>query len=142
MELASAISTWGDGIHHVYDVNGDGRNDIVTSMAHDYGIFWLEQTAAGKWTKHLIDDSWSQAHAMTMVDLNGDGQMDFVTGKRFMAHNGHDPGEREPLGVYWYESSALDGGKNDGMGEARGGLQFAYGRRCRFRWRIWMATAS
>ena len=20
-----------------------------------------------------------------------------------MAHNGHDPGEREPLGVYWYE---------------------------------------
>ena len=29
--------------------------------------------------------------------------MDFVTGKRFMAHNGRDPGEREPLGVYWYE---------------------------------------
>jgi len=26
-----------------------------------------------------------------------------VTGKRFMAHNGKDPGEREPLGVYWYE---------------------------------------
>jgi hypothetical protein len=26
-----------------------------------------------------------------------------VTGKRFMAHNGSDPGEREPLGVYWYE---------------------------------------
>ena len=21
-----------------------------------------------------------------------------------MAHNGHDPGEREPLGLYWYES--------------------------------------
>jgi hypothetical protein len=20
-----------------------------------------------------------------------------------MAHNGHDPGEREPLGIYWYE---------------------------------------
>ena len=29
--------------------------------------------------------------------------MDLVTGKRFMAHNGGDPGEREPLGVYWYE---------------------------------------
>jgi hypothetical protein len=37
------------------------------------------------------------------VDLNGDGRKDFVTGKRFMAHNGSDPGEREPLGVYWYE---------------------------------------
>ena len=33
----------------------------------------------------MIDESWSQAHAMTMVDLNGDGKMDFVTGKRYMA---------------------------------------------------------
>ena len=38
-----------------------------------------------------------------LVDLNGDGQKDLVTGKRYMAHNGNDPGEREPLGVYWYE---------------------------------------
>ena len=37
------------------------------------------------------------------MDLNGDGQKDILTGKRFMAHNGGDPGEREPLGVYWYE---------------------------------------
>ena len=35
---------------------------------------------------------------------------DFVTGKRYMAHNGHDPGEREPLGIYWYEYMR-DGGK-------------------------------
>src|SRR5580658_9111939 len=99
------------GFIYVYDVNGDGRNDIVTSMAHNYGIFWLEQGADGKWTKHIIDESWSQAHAMTLVDLNGDGQMDLLTGKRYMAHNGHDPGEREPLGIYWYEFMRLDGGK-------------------------------
>ena len=91
------------GFIYVLDVNGDGRNDLVTSMAHNYGIFWMEQGADGKWTKHVIDDSWSQGHAMTMVDLNGDGKMDFLTGKRFMAHNGKDPGEREPLGIYWYE---------------------------------------
>ncbi|MDQ2901230.1 MAG: VCBS repeat-containing protein, partial [Acidobacteriota bacterium] len=91
------------GFIYALDVNGDGRKDLVTSLAHDYGIFWMEQGEGGKWTKHVIDDSWSQAHAMTMVDLNGDGKMDFVTGKRYMAHNGRDPGEREPLGVYWYE---------------------------------------
>ena len=91
------------GFIYALDVNGDGRMDLVTSMAHDYGIFWLEQTADGQWKKHIIDDSWSQSHAMTMVDLNGDGRPDFVTGKRFMAHNGKDPGEREPLGLYWYE---------------------------------------
>jgi hypothetical protein len=60
----------------------------------------------------MIDESWSQAHAMTMVDLNGDGKMDFVTGKRYMAHNGHDPGEREPLGIYWYEYLKSDDGKH------------------------------
>src|SRR4051812_28969037 len=52
------------GFLHVIDVNGDGRNDIVTSMAHDYGVFWMEQGAAGQWTKHMIDDSWSQSHAL------------------------------------------------------------------------------
>ncbi|HKX00739.1 MAG TPA: VCBS repeat-containing protein [Bryobacteraceae bacterium] len=91
------------GFMYVLDINGDGRNDVVSSNAHNYGVFWLEHGPGNKWTKHRIDDSWSQAHAMTMVDLNGDGKMDFLTGKRFMAHNGHDPGEREPLGIYWYE---------------------------------------
>jgi hypothetical protein len=92
------------GFMHVLDVNGDGLADIVTSAAHDYGVLWLEQKAGGQWTKHVIDDSWSQAHALSIADLNGDGRMDLITGKRYMAHNGRDPGEREPLGIYWYES--------------------------------------
>ena len=85
------------------DVNGDGRNDVITSNAHDYGLMWFEQGANDQWTKHLIDDSWSQAHAVSLIDSNGDGKVDILTGKRFMAHNGKDPGERESLGVYWYE---------------------------------------
>ena len=91
------------GYIYVLDVNGDGRNDLVASMAHDYGVFWMENLGGGAWKKHVIDDTWSQAHALTMGDLNGDGRPDFITGKRYMAHNGSDPGEREPLGIYWYE---------------------------------------
>jgi hypothetical protein len=91
------------GFMHVMDVNNDGRNDVVTSNAHDYGIFWFERGEGDKWTQRLIDDSWSQAHALTLIDLNGDGRKDILTGKRYMAHNGKDPGEREPLGIYWYE---------------------------------------
>jgi hypothetical protein len=90
----------------VYDVNGDGLNDIITSSAHRYGIFWYEQVRDGdttKWKQHVIDDSWSQAHSITLADIDGDGVLDLVTGKRFMAHNGGDPDEYGPLGVYWYQ---------------------------------------
>jgi FG-GAP-like repeat len=91
------------GFMHVADINGDGRNDVIAAAGHDYGVFWYEQGEGGKFTRRSIDAAWSQGHASTLVDLNGDGQLDFVTGKRFMAHNGSDPGEREPLGVYWFE---------------------------------------
>lgn len=90
----------------VIDVNGDGLNDVLTSSAHKYGIFWYEQQRQGdeiSWKRHVIDKSWTQAHSLTLGDINGDGTPDLVTGKRFMAHNGGDPGEFEPLGVYWYE---------------------------------------
>ncbi|MBM3774520.1 MAG: VCBS repeat-containing protein [Acidobacteria bacterium] len=97
------------GFIHVLDVNGDGRNDLAASMAHDYGVFWMERGQDGAWTRRVIDDSWSQAHALTVADLNGDGRKDLITGKRYMAHNGRDPGEREPLGIYWYEHLMLGG---------------------------------
>jgi len=98
------------GFIYVLDVNGDGRNDLVTSAAHDYGIFWMEQAPDHHWMKHVIDDTWSQAHAMTMIDINGDGKPEFLTGKRYMAHD-HDPGAREPLGIYWYQFLKDENGK-------------------------------
>ena len=79
---------------------------MITSSAHQHGIFWYEQSRAGgkvTWKQHLIDDSWSQAHSLALADINGDGTPDLITGKRFMAHNGSDPDESGKLGVYWYE---------------------------------------
>jgi hypothetical protein len=99
------------GFIYAHDVNGDRRADLIASMAHNYGVFWMERGEGDTWTKRVIDDSWSQPHALTLADLNGDGRLDLVTGKRFMAHNGRDPGEREPLGVYWYERLKPESGQ-------------------------------
>lgn len=90
----------------VYDVDDDGLNDIVTSSAHRFGIFWYRQVKQGSkisFKQHIIDKSWSQAHSLTLADLDADGDLDLITGKRFYAHDGHDPDAGAPLGLYWYE---------------------------------------
>ncbi len=90
----------------VFDVNADGLNDLIASNAHGYGIFWYQQVrdnAAIAWKQHTIDDTWTQAHALALADLDGCGVPELVTGKRFMAHNGSDPDEYGKLGVYYYK---------------------------------------
>ncbi len=117
----------------VYDFNGDGLADIFYGMGHDYGVFWLEQgkTAEGKrtWTRHVIDESWSQAHAIILADLDGDGKPEAVTGKRYRAHNGHDPGGNEPRIICYYkwlpekkgfEKHVIDQETNAGFGIYQG----------------------
>jgi hypothetical protein len=89
----------------VYDVDGDGDSDVITSSAHKYGIWWHENIDgnATEFKRHLIYDKVSQTHAMRLADINGDGIMDFVTGKRYYAHNGKDPGAEEPAVIFWFE---------------------------------------
>ncbi len=90
----------------VYDVDGDGDADLVYGMAHNYGVYWLEQekNSLGQrvWTRHEIDHEWSQPHFFLLADLDNDGVKEVVTGKRYRAHNGNDPGETDPLGIYAY----------------------------------------
>jgi hypothetical protein len=97
----------------VHDVDGDDDADIVWGMAHDYGFYWLEQSVIGgtqrSWKRHLIDDSWSQVHFLVLADLDQDGREDLITGKRYRAHNGKDPGSEDPLVVSWYSFDPNEG---------------------------------
>ena len=87
---------------HVDDFDADGDADVLSSSAHRFGIWWHEQTPDG-WKTRTIDDTISQTHAVCMADVNGDGLKDFVTGKRWWAHMGRDPGAEQPAVVVWYE---------------------------------------
>ncbi len=100
---------WGDECAQmlVFDVNGDGLDDVITSSAHNYGIWWHEQKKGSDgrpvWTRHDIHKAFSQTHSLQLIDINKDGHPDLVTGKRFFAHNGNDPGEFEPAVLFWFE---------------------------------------
>ncbi|MDD4890631.1 MAG: VCBS repeat-containing protein [Phycisphaerae bacterium] len=90
----------------VVDVNGDGVPDLICGQAHAYGLDWYEQRVVnGKRTfiKHPIDPFNSQYHDLIWADIDGDGQPELITGKRYRAHCGHDPGDYDPVGIYYFK---------------------------------------
>lgn len=93
----------------VTDLDKDGDNDLIFGNGHDFGLQWwenqgLEDSETGKirWAEHTIDRSFSQPHSLLWKDLDGDGNEDLITGKRYYAHNGGDPGGQDVPCLYWY----------------------------------------
>jgi hypothetical protein len=108
---------------HVYDVNGDGRSDVVTGLrAHGWGMAWFEQGRDGGWTRHMIMSSpdkaqaeslppISEVHVVDMADMDGDGLKDIITGKRWWSHGNlfREEGFQAPATLYWFKLSRTGG---------------------------------
>lgn len=99
----------GEDCSQIYgmDLKGDGKTELISASAHDYGIWWHERasdsTCGFMWVHHSIFNGFSQSHGLALADINADGNPDLITGKRYFAHNGHDPGAFEPAVLYWFE---------------------------------------
>ncbi|MFH5834169.1 FG-GAP repeat domain-containing protein [Halalkalibaculum sp. DA384] len=103
---------------YAYDVDGDGLNDVITSLnAHGWGMAWYRQVREGDeitFEQNLImsdkkEDNrygvkFAEIHAIDLADMDNDGVKDLVTGKRWWAHgpDGYDFHKNAAV-LYWFK---------------------------------------
>lgn len=91
----------------VADCNGDGVNELIVGQAHNYGLSYYTQSlnadGSRTWQEHPIDPWFSQYHDLIWIDIDKDGDCELVTGNRYRAHCGREPGEDDIVGLFIFK---------------------------------------
>lgn len=110
-------NAYGGAEMYAYDVDGDGDQDVITSLAaHDFGLAWFEQKGkaeAAEFVRHDIMGAKpihnkyglniSELHSVNLYDMDGDGLKDIITGKTYYSHHKQSPGWDAGAVVVWFK---------------------------------------
>ena len=131
---------------YAYDVDGDGDNDVITGLAaHGYGLAWYENVGASterdrtegdlSFIQHIIMNerpeesafgiAFAELHAIDLIDMDGDGVKDIVTGKRWWSHGAQgDPDINSKAWLYWFQT--VRSVNRTSSAEAEGGIRVEF----------------
>jgi type 1 glutamine amidotransferase len=121
------------------DINGDGRPDIVMSVSEQAGkISWFKNSGDGAshWEEHVVDEGpVDSAHALRLVDMDGDDLLDVVTsefrgGGRLLVYHQKDQRKswvRQVLGIPFLHNVVVGDLDGDGDQDIAGTITFDQG---------------